>query len=381
MLRMAKISLFVWACGLFCLALCPGFLNSFSAYGQGIITGALTGFIQDSSGAVIPNVPIVAVNNSTSAAFKTATGGDGTFTLRDLPIGDYTVSIVSPAGFGKATVRDVRVVAGITTSIGNQKLQTGSTTETVQVAASSASLLDTTTSEGSATIEAKTLQELPVYGGFDTTTLLVPGIVSTHANGFAQSNGIDYSSNGLRSRSNNAELDGQANNDLLITGPQIYFSNPDALQEIQVISNNFSAQYGRNAGSIVNYITRTGTNQFHGSGFEFYTGTWLSSLTAGQKGPQFGYCPPGVSPSTGCTHPDVPAFTENAYGGTLGGPILKDKLFFFGSTWWVRTFQGATRYTSGGDFIPRCQWARGIAKRFSQQPRYAGVGIPGPFRL
>lgn len=379
MLRMAKISLFVWACGLFCLALCPGFLNSFSAYGQGIITGALTGFIQDSSGAVIPNVPIVAVNNSTSAAFKTATGGDGTFTLRDLPIGDYTVSIVSPAGFGKATVRDVRVVAGITTSIGNQKLQTGSTTETVQVAASSASLLDTTTSEGSATIEAKTLQELPVYGGFDTTTLLVPGIVSTHANGFAQSNGIDYSSNGLRSRSNNAELDGQANNDLLITGPQIYFSNPDALQEIQVISNNFSAQYGRNAGSIVNYITRTGTNQFHGSGFEFYTGTWLSSLTAGQKGPQFGYCPPGVSPSTGCTHPDVPAFTENAYGGTLGGPILKDKLFFFGSTWWVRTFQGATRYTSGGTLFPDANGLAELQSAFPNNPGMQELVYQGPF--
>src|SRR5271167_4698906 len=89
---MAKISLFVWACSLFCLALCPGFLNSFSAYGQGIITGALTGFIQDSSGAVVPNVPIMAVNNSTGAVFRASTGSDGTFTLRDLPIGDYNVN-------------------------------------------------------------------------------------------------------------------------------------------------------------------------------------------------------------------------------------------------------------------------------------------------
>ena len=246
---------FVSSC---CIALCLQLLIPEPAYGQGIITGALTGFIEDSSGAVIWNVPIVAVNNSTKAVFKTSTGGDGTFTLRDLPIGDYNVAIMSPAGFARATVQDVRVVAGITTSIGNQKLQTGSTTETVQVAANSASLLDTTTSEGSQPIEAKALQELPVYGGFDTTALLVPGIVSTHANGYAQSNGTDYSSNGMRSRSNNSELDGQANNDLLITGPQIYFSNHDALQEIQVISNNFSAQYGRNAGSIVNYITKSG---------------------------------------------------------------------------------------------------------------------------
>ena len=145
MSRFAKISRLVWSCSLFCIGLYLGFFNPATARAQGIITGALTGFIQDSSGAVIPNVPIVAVNNQTGAIFRTATGGDGTFTLRDLPIGDYNVNIVSPAGFGKATVQSVRVVAGITTSIGNQKLQTGTTTETVQVAANSASLLDTTT--------------------------------------------------------------------------------------------------------------------------------------------------------------------------------------------------------------------------------------------
>jgi hypothetical protein len=377
--RIAKICLFVCFCSLGCTALYLGFFNPAPACAQGIITGALTGFIQDSSGAVVPNVPIVVVNSDTGAVYKTSTGGDGTFTLRDLPIGNYNVSIVSPAGFGKATVQNVRVIAGITTSIGNQKLQTGSTTETVQVAANSASLLDTTTSQGSATFESKALQELPVYGGFDTTALLAPGIVSTHGNGQAQSNGTDYSSNGLRSRSNNAELDGQANNDLLITGPQIYFSNQDALQEIQVISNNFSAQYGRNAGAIVNYITRSGSNQFHGSGFEFYSGTWLSSLTQGQKGPQFGYCVAGQSPATGCTRPSVPAFTQNAYGGTLGGPIMKDKLFFFGSTYWVRTFQGATRYTSGGTLFPDATGLTQLQNAFPNNPGTDELVHQGPF--
>jgi Carboxypeptidase regulatory-like domain len=378
-LRIAKFSLLVGCCSLFCVVLCPGFLFAPPAGAQGIITGALTGFIQDSFGAVIPNVPITAVNSGTGGVFRATTGADGTFTLKDVPIGDYTVTIESPAGFGKATVRNVQVVVGITTSIGSQKLQTGSTTETVQVAANSASLLDTTTSEGSATIEAKALQELPVYGGFDTTALLAPGIVSTHSNGDAQSNGTDFSSNGLRSRSNNEELDGQANNDLLITGPQIYFSNQDALQEIQVISNNFSAQYGRNAGSIVNYITRSGSNQFHGSGFEFYSGTWLSSLTQGQKGPQFGYCVAGESPASGCAAPAVPAFVQNAYGGTLGGPIIKNKLFFFGSTYWVRTFQGATRYTSAGTLFPDAAGLAQLQSAFPNNPGTAELVSQGPF--
>ncbi len=368
-----------FAPSLLSLGLFLGLLNPASSNAQGIITGSLTGFVTDSSGAVIPNASVTAVNNSTRALFKSTVGGDGTFVIRDLPVGTYTVTITGGAGFSKDTVQNVQVNAGNATSIGNQGLPPASSVETVQVAANSAALLDTTTSEGSATIEAKELQELPVYGGFDTTALLSPGIVSTHANGDAQSNGTDYSSNGLRSRSNNSELDGQANNDLLITGPQIYFSNQDALQEIQVISNNFSAQYGRNAGSIVNYITRSGSNEFHGSGFEFYTGTWLSSLTQGQKGPQFGYCTAGQSPASGCTHPDVPAFTENAYGGTLGGPILKDKLFFFGSTYWVRTFQGATRYTSAGTLFPDAAGLAQLQSAFPNNPGTEELVNQGPF--
>lgn len=353
-------------------------LSAVLSFAQGIITGAVTGFIADPSGAAIPNATIVLENTGTKGIFKTVTGSDGSFTLRELPIGTYTVTIAVD-GFSKDTIQNVLVTAGNATSIGNQQLQPGSAVETVQVAASSAALLDTVTSEGSATIESKELQELPVYGGFDTTSLLVPGIVSTHSNGDAQSNGTDYSSNGLRSRSNNAELDGQANNDLLITGPQIYFSNQDALQEIQVIANNFSAQYGRNAGSIVNYITKSGTNEFHGSGFEFYSGTFLSSLTQGQKGQQFGYCTSGENAADGCVQPSVPAFVQNAYGGTLGGPIIKDKLFFFGSTYWVRTFQGATRYTSGGALFPDATGLTELQNAFPNNPGTAELVTQGPF--
>lgn len=347
-------------------------------HAQGIITGALTGFVADSSGAAVAGASIAASNDATQGVFKSVTDSEGNFTLSDLPVGTYTVTILENS-FSKSTVQNVQITTGKTTSIGNQVLQPGSGSETIEVVANSSSLLDTVTSQGSATIESKELQELPVYGGFDTTALLVPGIVSTHSNGDAQSNGTDYSSNGLRSRSNNSELDGQANDDLLITGPQIYFSNQDALQEIQVISNNFNAQYGRNAGSIVNYITKNGTNEFHGSGFEFYSGTWLSSLTQGQKGTQFGYCAPGEDPSTGCTSPTVPAFVQNAYGGTLGGAIVKNKLFFFGSTYWVRTFQGATHYTSAGTLFPDATGLAQLKSAFPNNPGTQELVGQGPF--
>ena len=135
--------------------------------------------------------------------------------------------------------------------------------------------------------------DLPTGGGLDRLTLLIPGVVRTLGDNFSNTNGVGFSSNGQRGRSNNFEIDGQSNNDNSVAGPQDFFRNQDALQELKVITNNFSAQYGRNAGSVVNYITKTGTNSFHGTAFEYYVGSWGSSLTQGQKAVQFGFCPPG----------------------------------------------------------------------------------------
>ena len=105
----------------------------------------------------------------------------------------------------------------------------------------------------------------------------------------------------------------RSNNDNSISGPQVFFGNQDAIQEIQVVTNDFSAQYGRNAGSVVNYLTKSGTNAFHGSGFEFYNGSFLQSLEQEAKSPLAGFCPPGVSPSTGCLGVSRPRVVENRY--------------------------------------------------------------------
>ena len=104
------------------------------------------------------------------------------------------------------------------------------------------------------------MQNLPTGGGFDELALLVPGVVSTRGDNFSNTNGAGISSNGQRGRNNNFEIDGQSNNDNSVAGPQVFFQNQDAIAEVQVITNNFSAQYGRDAGSVVNYITKSGTN-------------------------------------------------------------------------------------------------------------------------
>jgi len=345
---------------------------------QGIITGSIGGSVVDPTDAIIPGATVTAVNDSTRTTLQAKTSAEGAFLISNVPIGTYTITIEAN-GFGTSTVNGVQVVTGNTTPIGRRQLTPGTTTQTVQVEADAAQLLNTDSAQGETIIDSKQLETLPVNGGFDGTALLVPGVVATHMDNFSNTNGVGFSANGQRGRSNNFEIDGQSNNDNSVTGPQVFFSNQDAIQEIQVISNNFSAQYGRNMGAVVNYVTKNGTNRFHGSGFEFYTGSWLSSLTQGQKDPQFGFCASGENPSDGCTVPVVPRFVQNNYGGTLGGPILRDKIFFFGSTYWDRTFQGGLRFTSGGDVFPDATGLGQLQSDFPGNPGVAALVATGPY--
>src|SRR5207245_2090001 len=103
---------------------------------------------------------------------------------------------------------------------------------------------------------------------------------------------------GLRSRSNNVHIDGQPNTDNSVAGPSVFISNPDVLGEVQIVSNNFGAEYGRNTGTIVNYVTKSGTNAFHGSAFEYNEGNWSFSHQNGQKNPLLGFCPSNAFPGS-----------------------------------------------------------------------------------
>ena len=350
------------------------------AYGQGITTGTITGTVVDPSGAAIPNSRIVATSNSQGTQRETTSGSAGEFSFYAVPIGQYTVTILA-AGFAPATVNSVQVNAGATSGLKTIRLSLASSATQVEVNGSTAALLQTSDSQVTTTFSSQTIQSVPLNNGFDTIAEVIPGVVSTHGDNFSNANGDNYSVNGQSGRYNNSELDGQSNNDNTIGGPQIFYGNQDAVQEIQVITNDFSAQYGRNAGSVIDYITKSGTNAFHGTGFESYQGQFLSSLQNQQKSSAFGYCAPGQSASSGCAVPVLPRFVENRYGGTLGGPILKEKLFFFGSTFWDRYRQGAAPTSSLPYLTPDPTGITQLGAALPGNPVVAALTSYGPYSV
>ena len=370
-LRNLSISLLLLFGSLFCAA--PRLLA------QGITTGSIIGVVADTQDAVIPNASVTLMNSATGVVLRTTSGADGSFAFRALPIGTYRMQI-SAQGFTVATVDQVSVSAGVTTDMKTITLKVGST-QVVQVNGSTAALLNPTDSQVTSTFSTQSLETLPLNNGFDTITEVIPGVASTHGDNFSNTNGDGYSVNGQSGRSNNNELDGQSNNDNSVAGPQIFFGNQDAIAEIQVVTDDYSAQYGRNAGAVINYITKSGTNQFHGSAFELYQGQFLSSLTNGDKSSLFGYCAPGQSLSTGCTAPVLPRFDENRYGGTIGGPVLKDRLFFFGSTYWDRLFTGVVPSQSLPDLTPTPAGIATLAATFPNNPAVGVLKTGGPYGI
>ena len=369
MLRIARIVV------LTLLAVCITTLGS----SQGITTGTVSGTIFDPSGAVVPGAQIQLINVHSGLKLSGQTTAEGSFSFFTVPIGTYLVT-VSANGFSTENINNIQVAAGATTNLNQVKLSIGAV-EKVEVDGSAASLLETSDSQVATTFGTETVQNLPLNNGFDTVVELIPGAVATGDDGFSNSNGDNYSVNGQSGRYNNFEIDGQSNNDNSIGGPQAFFGSQDAIQQIQVITNDYSAQYGRNAGAVENYITKSGSNSFHGSAFDLYQGQFLSSLTNYEKNPLFGYCPPGVNPSTGCVSPVLPRYVENRYGGTVGGPIIKDKLFFFYSTYWDKVRQGASPSQSLPALTPDPTGLAALKSAFTGDPGLATIVGFGPYSI
>jgi hypothetical protein len=346
---------------------------------QGITTGTIVGVVVDSQGAVIPKATLTATNTATGVELRTISLSVGNFAFRAVPIGIYRVQVQS-AGFHMATVENVQVLAGVSTDLKSIGMKVGST-QVVQVNGSGTELLNPTESQVTTTFSTQSMEQLPLNNGFDTIAEVIPGVVSTHGDNMSNANGDNYSVNGQSGRNNNSELDGQSNNDNSVGGPQIFFGNQDAIAEFQVITNDYGAQYGRNAGAVVNYITKSGTGQFHGSVFELYQGQALSSLTNGDKTPLFGYCAPGQSASSGCAPVVMPRYVENRYGATLGGPIIRDHLFFFGSTFWDRLFTGVVPSQSLPDLTPTPAGLTALATDFPGDPAVAMLQAISPYSI
>jgi outer membrane receptor protein involved in Fe transport len=287
--------------------------------------GILVGVARDASGAVVPNARVTIIGNSDGDTRTIATRSDGSYRLEALNPETYTLTVQLP-GFEGFKANNVIVEPSLVTSY-DIKLVVGSVQETVSVAADSMSI-NTENGQLAGTIGQTDMAKLPVFtvSPYELATTL-PGVQIVDANmpggqasGF--SNGINIQVNGARPRSNNFLLDGQEINDVSIGGQAFQPSIPDMYDSLAVLTSSSSAEFGRAGGGVVNLVTKAGSNQFHGEGFERYTGSGLNALGGDERG-------------TG-----APKAREDAhqYGFTAGGPVLKDKIFAFGGLSLTRVY-------------------------------------------
>jgi hypothetical protein len=294
-------------------------LASGSAFAQG--TASITGTVVDASQAAVPGSGVTLTNAGTAQTTAKTTSDQGFFVFPDLSPGVYKVT-AAKTGF-KAWTQDA-----ITLQVAQQitlypQLQVGLATEHVEVT-SSAAFLTTSSSTISGVIESQEIQQLPLNGrNALQLQVLQPGVVSTGTGGQFGAQQVSFSSSGGRDIDINYSLDGGINVNPFYALAN-YYPNPEALQEFSLSSRNYSSQFGRGS-TDVSAVTRSGTNSFHGSAFEFIRNTVLDST------PFFGK--------------SAPAFHRNQFGGAVGGPILKNRLFFFAS------YQGTQQTGSPGQQV------------------------------
>ncbi len=355
------------------------------AVAQGIVTGSISGTVEDAQGAVLNNAKVTAKEVATNREHSGQTTDSGNFVLRALPPGTYTVTIQAP-NFRKYENKTVVVNVGADAGLGRIKMEVGSASETVTVEGT-APLVESTTQQISESFSARKAQDLPVGNTLDSLALFVPGIATAGDVSFSNNNGAEISVNGQRARSNNYQIDGQNNNDNSVGGPSIFFGNQDAVAELQIVTN-YSAEYGRNMGAVVNYITKGGTNLFHGSAYELFNGSTFDSLPNQSKSPLFNgptglpWCQSGQTPAAdNCDKTFVPLVVDNRFGGTIGGPIMKDKLWFFGSAHFQRQRFGATPSNSGSSVLPTPDGLAQLQAAFPGNAALSALANIGPYAV
>lgn len=297
---------------------------SLSAFGQGRVTGTITGMVSDQTGGVIQGARVTAVNTATNLKKESVTGADGYFRIDLLPVGPYSVT-TEANGFKKSVNSQINLSVNDTLRV-DFKMEAGEISEVVTVS-DAPPIVNTESSTLGKVVDNRTLSDLPVLtgaGGRNPLQLapLQSGVVAAGQVG-------PFAVNGQRAQANNYMLDGGDSNDLAINVPDaITGFSPDALGEFRILTNTFSAEYGRNSGSVVNAVSKSGGNQFHGNVFEFFRNRVLNAT------PYFN------NSSTIFPGNRNPKFNVNEFGGTLGGPVIKDKTFFFFSYEGFRRRQG-----------------------------------------
>ena len=276
------------------------------------ITASITGTVTDPQGAVVPNAKVVGTNTGTNVVFTVTSNEAGLYNLLFLPVGSYNVT-VEAQGFKKSQVGPFAIQVNQTARV-DFKLEVGDTTQLIEVS-DVAPVLQTESTQTGDTLGSDKLTSIPLNGrNFVSLTLLIPGAVSPNPSGMNGRFGARPYVNGNREQTNNFMLDGVDVNDS-IDNRVGYSPNVDALEEVKVLTGNAAAEFGNAGGATVMLQMKSGTNQFHGNVFEFLRNNKLDAN--------------GFFRNRNVSTATRTGFKRNIFGGTLGGPVKKNKLFFF----------------------------------------------------
>ncbi|MEP6848400.1 MAG: TonB-dependent receptor, partial [Acidobacteriota bacterium] len=286
------------------------------AHGQSE-TATVLGTVHDATGAVMSGANVTLKNVATSISFSATTDSNGDYQFVNVKIGVYEIAVAA-SGFNKTIAENVNVTVNARQRV-DLALQVATATETVTVTGA-AEILESESSERGQVIQRKQIIELPLNGrSYANLALLAPGVAASSTNNPIGGGGREaaFNVNGLRATVNNFLLDGVDNNAYGTSNQsfssQVVQVSPDAIAEFKVQTNTYSAEFGRSGGAVINATYRTGGNQFHGSAWEFHRNTVLNAV--------------GFFKPTGGVKPPL---LRNQFGFTFGGPIIKDRTFFFG---------------------------------------------------
>ncbi|MGI8742034.1 MAG: TonB-dependent receptor domain-containing protein [Bryobacteraceae bacterium] len=346
---------------------------SFTAHAQ--FRAGLQGVVTDANGAVVPEAKVTLTSQETSVARTVKTSGEGVFTIPNLGPGKYALLVEAP-GFSKKTLTDLQVAAEQNQSV-NVQLEVGQITDSVTVDAGAAQAVDTQTAQIGGTITNKEIQNLPSLGRDPYQLLrLAPGVFGDGAHSgsgggssipgtniggsgstssiFSVENGVQITANGTRQNSNNFQVDGVSVNSTAWGGAAVITPNEESVKEVRVISNNYSAENGRTSGAQVEVVSQNGTNDLHGSAFFKWHRPGLDAYQ------RFN----GPSP----VQRDQARF--NQFGGSLGGPLWKNKLFAFFSYETLRNNSESvgTNWYESPQFFQSAGAASSNARRFLSYP-------------
>jgi hypothetical protein len=296
------------------------------------ITGTIRGTVTDPSGAVLAGASVTATDTATGVKTNTVTNPQGAYNIQFLPIGPYMITVASP-GFETASIGPFVLEIDQTAKI-DTRLKVGNASVTVNVDSDVSPIMQTQDATLGSTLSANTLSSLPLNGlDFQYATLFVPGAVSASSSSMSGTDGSERqtdaaaspSFNGNRAQVNNYVLDGIEMNETM-NNMASYNPAPDAIEEMRVLTGNENAEYGNVNGGEVLVVTKGGTNQYHGSAYDYFQNNFTSANTW----------------SDNHARPIIPlsAYTQDQFGATISGPIKKDKLFLFGDYLGFRNHSG-----------------------------------------